>query len=164
MNIPGKESSLPHVLPGQQPGGKALQPQAKPSVRRHTVTMHQQIVGECVRIHAPPLQLVKLLLIAVDALAPGGDLHPSEEQVKTQSLRRILRIIHGVERTFGRRVMGHKYKGTAKMFPHILAQQLFFLRLKILLLHHGAVIMLRHQRLGLPETDPGDAAHGQAGF
>ena len=50
------------------------------------------------------------------------------------------------------------------MFPHILAQQLFFLRLKILLLHHGAVIMLRHQRLGLPETDPGDAAHGQAGF
>ena len=41
MNISGKQTGLPYVLAGQQPGGEAFQTKAKTTVGRHTVAVYQ---------------------------------------------------------------------------------------------------------------------------
>ena len=78
MDISGKQAGLPHVFIAQQPSGETLQAQTQAPMGRHAVAVHQQIAFKFLRVHTPLQKFLQLLLIAVNPLPPGGDLHPSK--------------------------------------------------------------------------------------
>ena len=120
---------------------------------RHAVFEGIEILLHAFLGHASCCDLIQQHLIVMDTLTACGDLQAVEEQVKAQRKLRICRVIHRIEGTLFRRIMGNKYEVRAVFFLEIPADQNLLLRLQVVGVADLMAIFFGGQTLRLVEAN-----------
>ena len=122
IDVPGEQTGVANIGQPAQLHGQALQPDAQAAMGRQAAAVYADIAFKLSRVQSAGLHLGHLRVIIVDALAACRHLQPAEQQVETERFPGVVRVVHHIERTFGRGKMRHEHEFAQPLFPVILAQ------------------------------------------